>query len=208
MRSVPIDIGIKNPTSNEAMVFIAAKVDAMAELISRFIDTMTYTRSLGLNDPHLDALYAKVDEAGTNFLTTELALIRWLMKEMNAVDFEDFKKKLDADKAGRFAAFQKTFNDEMAKRGDPRTLETILGANPNAKKIDAPFMPAWDAERSEQLGDLFEIIAKETADEDPRDIVLRAMSIYRSFVTHARGGGQVKFVKEGAEPKTLKVRLR
>lgn len=65
-----------------------------------------------------------------------------------------------------------------------------------------------DYDDFKKLGDLFLEIAAETSDEDPRDIILRAMATYRHFVKHARAGGQVKFVKDGAPDRVLKVRLK
>lgn len=124
------------------------------------------------------------------------------------MDYDDFKKRLEASRKKNFEDFEKAFNQAMREQGSSKTLDTVLGEDPSTKKSEpAPKMPAWDEERSNQLAELFLDIYKETTDDDPRDVVLRAMACYRAFVKHARAGGQVKFVGIGNE-KTLKVRLR
>ena len=142
------------------------------------------------------------------------------------MDYDDFQKRVEAERRRSFEAFQRSFNEEMRKQGRSETLDDVLGEGKSdatpavlraCEKISRREgggrekhveMPAWDAEKSEQLADLFLEIYRETTDEDPRDIVLRAMAVYRSFVIHARAGGQVKFVREGHPDRTLKVRLR
>ncbi len=103
-------------------------------------------------------------------------------------------------------AMRAAFNGELERRAGPDPKD-VLGADPTDREQFVQ-MPVWSGEKLEQLADLFAVIHAETNDEDPRDIILRAMAVYRSFVTHARAGGQVKFVKTGSPDRTLKVRLR
>ena len=142
------------------------------------------------------------------------------------MDYDEFKRRLEAQQKKGFEQFQKAFNQKMREQGRTETLDDVLGEGPSdatpavlraCEKISKREgggrekhveMPPWDEEKSEQLADLFLEIYRETTDEDPRDIVLRAMAVYRSFVVHARAGGQVKFVREGQPDRTLKVRLR
>lgn len=123
------------------------------------------------------------------------------------MDFDEFEKRMREERRKNFESFQKAFNEEMRRRGSNQTLDDVLGAGPKQELPRLPEMFAFDPEHAEQLVDLFLDIHKETADDDARVIVLRAMAVYRSFCKHARAGGQVKFVGVGAD-KTLKVRLR
>lgn len=130
------------------------------------------------------------------------------------MDYDEFKKRIEEERAKSFNAFQEAFNEEMKKRGSKSTLDDVLGAKP----VDQPcmdamksgvVMPAWEGEKLDQLCDLFIEIYKQTTDDDPRDIILRAMATYRHFVNHARAGGQVMFVGiNGGRDRFLTVKLR
>lgn len=129
------------------------------------------------------------------------------------MNYDDFKRMIEEQRRKNFASYQEEFNKAMRAHGDARTLDDVLGGAPKKPLADgerepAPEMPRWEGEKLEQLVELFLDVWPETLDEDPRDVVLRAMATYRSFVRHARSGGQVKFVKEGEKDRTLKVRLR
>jgi len=85
----------------------------------------------------------------------------------------------------------------------------VLGRAPKPPGPPLPKMPPWTEEKSQQLADLFLDIYGLTTDQDPNDLLLRSMAVYRAFVAHARAGGQVKFVGiEGQKDRTLTVRLR
>ncbi len=130
------------------------------------------------------------------------------------MEYDDFKKKIEEQRAKSFAEFQKMFNAEMAKRGSKTTLDDVIGNGPVDKTAhdalsQALVMPPWEGEKLEQLCDLYMEIYQETTDEDPRDVVLRAMATYRHFVRHARAGGEVRFVGiNGAKDRKLTVKLR
>lgn len=136
------------------------------------------------------------------------------------MDYDDFKRRLEARRRKNFEDMRETFNKLSREQGwnmsfeealekSPLLQGEVLGEGIHDPVPPPPEMPSWgdDPEKARQLYDLFLDVFRETTDEDPRDIVLRAMAVYRSFVKHARAGGQVKFVGVGAE-KTLKVRLR
>lgn len=141
------------------------------------------------------------------------------------MDYDEFERRMREQRKKNFESFQRHFNEEMRKNGRTETLADILGgkkaavqaapANGDPSEVlpkDAvPVMPPWDEEQMALFTEYFLDIFKETTDEDPRDLVLRAMAVYRSFVKHARAGGRVKFVKEDDptfKPVFLKVRLR
>lgn len=120
-----------------------------------------------------------------------------------------FESAVRAEKSSLFEGLRRAINEELRRKGlGENAFDDVLGELPRLPEAPGPSMPAWDAERAERLADFFLDVYRETTDEDPRDLLLRAMGVYRSFVKHARAGGQVKFVREGAPERTLKVRLR
>lgn len=127
---------------------------------------------------------------------------------VGGVGSEEFKARILGEMQRRFEGVRDTFNAEMKARGISTSFEDVLGAAPPPPEPPLPRMPPWTAEKSEQLADYFLEIYEHTTEQDANDVLLRAMGVYRSFVAHARSGGQVKFVKEGAPERTLKVRLR
>lgn len=124
------------------------------------------------------------------------------------MDFDDFKKMKDQQDRSRFDKFKEAFDAEAARRGDPRKFDDFMGEMNSAQEAAAPKAEGEPNKHRGQLQELVMELHKETTDEDPRDIILRALSIYRSVVRHVRAGGTVKFVNEDGTDKTLKVRLR
>lgn len=87
-------------------------------------------------------------------------------------------------------------------------IENVERAIRSVAGVEAKAL-VWDGERRDQLEELLDDLQRETTDEDDRVIMLRALAVYRSFVTHARRGGKVLYVNaDGSPPRTLKVRLR
>ncbi len=139
-------------------------------------------------------------------MITKLHEVMVLARITAKINNIDFKKEIAATREASVEAFRVAFNKAMAGIGE--TSGDVLGdGKPPAIANEMVQMPRWEGEKLEQLTDLFRIIHDATDDDDPRDIVLRAMATYRHFVSHARAGGQVKFVGIGKD-KLLKVRLK
>jgi hypothetical protein len=115
------------------------------------------------------------------------------------MDFDELKRLERA----RIAAFEKSFNEEMRRKGDPRTLDDLMGI-PNKE----PSIGGIDEACLRQMGEAINDILELTSDEDFRDVCLRAVGLYRSVARHVDRGGTVKFVFSTGEEKTLKVRLK
>lgn len=121
------------------------------------------------------------------------------------MDFDDFMRRQEEVHKERFNEFQRHFNQAMRDQGDPRTFDDCFNAIPREEmerqlhKIESQM--AQGAELASEL-------MKDTTDEGPRDILLRAMGIYRSIIRHVKTGGVVKFHSPDGDSKTLKVRLR
>lgn len=122
------------------------------------------------------------------------------------MDFDDFMRRQEEVHRKRFSDFQRYFNQAMRDQGDPRTFDDCFNAIPKEEverqlhKIESQMAQAIEVASE---------LMKDTTDEGPMDILLRAMGIYRSIIRHVKEGGTVKFHSlDGVDSKTLKVRLR
>lgn len=138
--------------------------------------------------------------------------------------FHDFEERAEQRRRDRFEEFQRTFNEAMRERkaGGAKTFDELFGAPPPVAAAaagarpwragDGCFPPPQDPPpadaRKEQLQERLAYLLAETTDEDPGDVLLRALAVYQSMVKEVRDGGAVKYVKADGTERTLKVRLR
>ena len=126
------------------------------------------------------------------------------------MDYDDFKKGQDERSRNRFGKFQEAFNGAMRDKGDPRTLDDVMGAKP---REEGP--TAWDRIRKDEppepdeLKEVMRELITTTTDSEVEDAAMRALKVYRIIVRHVREGGTVRFYEADGETfKTLKVRVK
>lgn len=122
------------------------------------------------------------------------------------VDLKELERLERARKEKNLKAFEKAFNEEMKRKGDPRTLDDMMGIKQDPVTTAEAF--GLDQACIKQMGEAIHDIMQIAEGEDFRDICLRSVGLYRSVVRHVNKGGKVKFVFPDGEEKTLKVRLK
>lgn len=116
------------------------------------------------------------------------------------MDFDNFKKRQEAGQRRRFNLFQDAFDQAMREKGDPRTLNDVMGGGQRQPPPPKPKELTAIEEAAHEIS--------EATGESPEQSVLRAMGLLRSIVRHWQKGGEVKFVDGDGTEKTLKRRLK
>jgi len=122
------------------------------------------------------------------------------------MDFDDFERADRERKRRRFALFQDAFDKAMRDKGDPRTLDDLMGQ----RRQGGPPPPQDNGGPSQAQQDLMET-AMEISDAtgmSPKTSVLYAMGICRSIIRHQIAGGTVQFVDADGNTKTLKSKVK
>jgi len=122
------------------------------------------------------------------------------------VDLDALKKLEEARQKKNLGAFEKSFNEEMKRKGDSRTLDDLLGLKTDPVTEAQDY--SLDSAAIRQLTEASVEIMALTPADDVRDICLRAVGLYRSVVRHVSKGGKVKFVSSDGDEKTLKVKMK
>ena len=96
----------------------------------------------------------------------------------------------------RMAAFIETW-DQISKAQGAPTFREVLQLGDKAPVVV-----------SQDVVDVAQEMVDLTTDNNPGDVMRRALGTYAAIVRHVARGGRVRFEMDGEETKTLKVRVK